>query len=120
MRDSKLVSSSPAYSTYTKKAKFSEVVLAASSAKGLVDLCYQTKGTNLEACDTVGEIGLNEADTTAGPHIANIAITGTTAVITATGDADTVDGRTYILTPTPAGGTITWAQTGDCVANGLC
>ncbi|MGB1305694.1 pilin, partial [Pseudoalteromonas marina] len=29
----------PQYQTYTKKARFSEVVLAASSAKGLVDVC---------------------------------------------------------------------------------
>lgn len=109
----------PAYSTYTKKAKFSEVVLAASSAKGLVDLCYQTKGTDLTVCNTTALIGLNVTDTTAGPHIAGITVTGAT-VITATGNATSVDGKTYILTPTAAGGTLTWAQTGDCVAAGIC
>ena len=33
----------PAYSSCTKKAKFSEVILAGSSVKGLVDLCFQIR-----------------------------------------------------------------------------
>ena len=32
----------PAYQTYTKKAKFSEVVLATSTQKTAVDICGQT------------------------------------------------------------------------------
>lgn len=107
----------PAYSTYTKKAKFSEVVLAASSAKGLIDLCYQTKGTNLLVCATPAQIGLNIADTTAGPDTNTIGVVA--SVITATGEAS-VDSQTYILTPTASGGTLTWAQTGSCVATGIC
>ena len=35
----------PAYSTYTNKAKFSEVVLASSSQKAAVELCGQTVAT---------------------------------------------------------------------------
>ena len=34
----------PAYQTYTKKAKFSEVVAAATPVRTAIDLCYQTKG----------------------------------------------------------------------------
>ena len=110
----------PQYQTYTKKARFSEVVLAASSAKGLVDVCYQTRGAGvLTACDEATEIGLDATGAAAGEHVASVAIATTTAAITATG-ATTVDSATYILTPTEVSGTLTWAQTGSCIADGVC
>ncbi|MFL3652959.1 MAG: prepilin-type N-terminal cleavage/methylation domain-containing protein [Pseudoalteromonas sp.] len=116
----------PQYQTYTKKARFSEVVLAASSAKGLVDVCYQTRGAgDLANCDAADEIGLNEDGAAAGTNVASVAIATTTAVITATGEAS-VDSVTYVLTPTEAVdgttklGTLTWAQTGTCIAAGIC
>ncbi|MBB1301593.1 MULTISPECIES: prepilin-type N-terminal cleavage/methylation domain-containing protein [unclassified Pseudoalteromonas] len=116
----------PQYQTYTKKARFSEVVLAASSAKGLVDVCYQTRGEgSLANCDTAGKIGLDVDGAAAGKQVKSVGITATTAVVTATGES-TVDDSTYILTPTPAVsgavslGTLTWAQTGSCIADGLC
>ncbi len=110
----------PQYQNYTKKARFSEVVLAASSVKGLVDVCYQTRGAgDLEACDTAGEIGLDAAGAQAGTHVATVVIAENTAAITATG-ADTVDGATYILTPDEEAGSLTWAQTGSCIAEGVC
>jgi type IV pilus assembly protein PilA len=111
----------PQYQTYTKKARFSEVVLAASSAKGLVDVCFQTRGAGvLTNCDEAGEIGLNEAGAAAGKNVASVAITATSAMVTATGDATSVDGKTYTLTPAITSGSLTWTQAGDCVAAGLC
>ena len=114
----------PQYQTYTKKARFSEVVLAASSAKGLVDVCYQTRGAgDLTKCATPAMIGLNTTGAAAGEHVASVNVAN--AIVTATG-ASTVDGATYILTPTEANdgtnnlGTLTWAQTGTCIAAGLC
>ena len=115
----------PAYSQYTKKAKFSEVILAGSSVKGLVDLCFQTRGAQLLTnCDTLAKIGGNNDDIIAGNQVTSVDVTGTTAAITMTGAAS-VDSRTYILTPTPAGtvgteNTLTWVESGDCIANGLC
>ena len=110
----------PQYQTYTKKARFSEVVLAASSAKGLVDVCFQTRGAGaLANCAVDADIGLNAAGAAAGEHVASVAVVG--SEVTATG-AGTVDNATYILTPAvaPAGGTLIWTQTGTCVAAGLC
>ncbi len=110
----------PQYQTYTKKARFSEVVLAASSAKGLVDVCFQTRGeADLDNCDSAGEIGLS-AGVADGEQVASVTIAAD-AVITATGAAS-VDGEDYVLTPTVSanGGTLTWAQTGSCVAAGIC
>ncbi|WP_404342752.1 prepilin-type N-terminal cleavage/methylation domain-containing protein [Pseudoalteromonas mariniglutinosa] len=111
----------PQYQTYTKKARFSEVVLAASSVKSLVDICYQTRGAGeLTNCDTPAEIGLVVAGAQAGDHVATVAIAETSAEITVTGDATSVDGEDYTLTPSEVDGSLTWAQGGSCVAAGLC
>ncbi|MCO7200747.1 prepilin-type N-terminal cleavage/methylation domain-containing protein [Pseudoalteromonas sp. OANN1] len=111
----------PAYQNYTKKARFTEVVLAAESVKQLVDICFQTRGAgDLANCDSAAEIGLDANGAAAGTQVASVEITDNPAAqITATGAA-TVDARTFILTPTVANGSLTWAQTGDCIANGLC
>ena len=110
----------PAYQTYTKKARFSEVVLAASSIKGAIDTCYQTRGEgSLANCDTQAEVGADLDGAAAGKQVASVGITETTAVVTATG-AGTVDSATFILIPTPASGSLTWEESGSCIAEGLC
>lgn len=110
----------PAYQTYTKRAKFSEVVTATTGVKSAVEICYQTEGS-LDKCDPTdsGAVARAEADSTAGEYVDALSVSDATAAITATGSAD-VDGETYIATPTPTGGTLTWAITGTCVAAGLC
>ena len=110
----------PAYQTYTKKAKFSEVVTATTGVKSAIEVCYQTEGS-LAECDGAdsGAVARAEADSTVGEYVESLVVTENTGVITATGSAD-VDGDTYIATPTPVGGTLTWAITGTCVASGLC
>jgi type IV pilus assembly protein PilA len=111
----------PAYQTYTKKAKFSEVVLAASSLKQAATLCIQVKAS-VTSCDEGGEIGVNLTNAAAGSLVTEVEYTasGTTAlVITATGTAD-VDDTDYILTGTSEKGTLTWISTGSCVAAALC
>jgi len=112
----------PAYSQYTKKAKFSEVILAASSVKGLVDLCYQTRGAqNLDNCDTLAKVGGDATDVTAGVQVASITMTsGDAGEFTVVGHATNVDGEDYQLTPTEVGNSLTWADGGSCVAAGLC
>ena len=111
----------PQYQTYTKKARFSEVVLAASSAKGLVDVCFQTRGAgDLDNCDTPALVGLDTTGAAAGTHVLSVTV-GDAGVVTAVG-ADTVDDVNYILNPTVASGTLTWAQdpASTCIAAGLC
>ncbi len=110
----------PAYSTYTKKAKFSEVILAASSVKGLVDLCYQTRGAQLLTnCNTLAKIGGDSDDITAGAQVNTVAIAAAGAAITIAGTAS-VDLATYVLTPTAAGNSLTWAEDGTCIGLGIC
>ena len=112
----------PAYQTYTKKAKFSEVVLAGSNVKSAVDVCFQTRGDYILAnCDTLAKVGLNADDLNQGPHVTSAGIAGAT-VITVTG-ATSVDGQTYVLTPTkPANAnTLNWSDAAStCIAAGLC
>ena len=112
----------PAYQTYTKKAKFSEDVLAGSNMKTSVDVCFQTRGNyDLANCDTFNKVGVLAADLTQGAHVASAAIGVGTAVITITGDATTVDGATYELTPTVTGRTLTWSDADStCIGLGLC
>lgn len=112
----------PAYQTYTKKAKFSEVVVAASSIKSAIEVCYQTKG-DLAECDSSssGSVSTAATNSSAGGNVASGAVADTTAIITMTGAA-TVDSKTYVLEPSEASGTLTWAvnATSSCLAAGLC
>ena len=114
----------PAYQQYTKKAKFSEVVLATSAAKIAVELCAQELNTvtgcsggtnNIPANITATQGKVASVGTTDG------AITAT-AVGTATTPVDGLNGETYIITPTLANGKVTWATgtTSTCIAANLC
>ncbi|MCG9714898.1 prepilin-type N-terminal cleavage/methylation domain-containing protein [Shewanella insulae] len=133
----------PAYKTYTQRAKFSEVVIAATPAKTAVDVCYQTGAscgtldesqTGWNSAPTVATVAIDAAlmddpTSTATPP-AQIADPNGPFTITVTSEAIFGDGTqsyTYILTGTPAvnaagdkTGSITWEESGTCVAAGLC
>jgi type IV pilus assembly protein PilA len=116
----------PAYQTYAKKAKFSEVVMATTAVKSAIDICYQTKG-DLTKCDANATDGSqavinakDNADT--GDHVAEVLVTDDTAIITAKGAAP-VDGAHYVLVPTPDNGALSWdldITLSTCLAAGLC
>lgn len=111
----------PSYTNYTKRAKFAEVINATQAVRGAVDSCFQTGGV-LASCDTVDDINVSilAGDAVEGTYINTLAVTDDTAVITATGTS-AVDSATYILTPTAANNTLTWAVTGTCSDTyGLC
>lgn len=115
----------PAYQNYTKKAKFSEVVLAATPYKLAVEICAQTTtssgATTITACGGGGANAVNGVPADISTAAGLVASVGTTAagVITVTGTAD-VDSKTYTLTPTLLAGKVTWAVGGTCQAAGLC
>ena len=104
----------PAYQTYTKKAKFTEVVLATSAAKAAMEIAVQTGVTDILDLDsgTNGILAIGSSGVVDGVAIAD-------GVITATGTAD-VDSRTYTLTAAISNNQIQWTAGGTCVANGLC
>ena len=120
----------PAYSNYTNKAAFSEVVLATSSVKADVEVCAQradaTAANFVTRCIGGGNFGVNNSGASgrvtsvvaATPGAAQVAITGT-------GDANfTPASPTYITTGTrQATGQVIWNDTaapGTCLAANLC
>jgi type IV pilus assembly protein PilA len=130
----------PAYKTYTDRAKFSEVVLAASPAKTAVVLCIQTgvACANLDSpaaaagwangpmvstvsVDIQMQAGPANPDGSAGPLIP---VPNGTVTVTATAEALQFGGTAYdyILTATrnTTTGASTWTVTGSCLEAGLC
>lgn len=108
----------PQYQTYTKKAKFTEVINATASLKTAVEGCLLA-GNAVADCEA-GENGVPLNSFQAYGNVTNLAV-GTDATITATGSSS-VDGATFILVPTKtAGGAVTWDKsTGSCMDIGLC
>lgn len=113
----------PAYQTYSDRARFSEVVLAATPAKTAIELCVQT--TALTNCGSLDD-GTN--GTTNGwaesDMVTSVAITGTATapVITVTPVAagNIAATHTFTLTGAVANGTVDWTQGGGCKAAGFC
>jgi type IV pilus assembly protein PilA len=109
----------PAYQTYTKRAKFAEVVAAAGPYKTAIDLALQKAATGCTTRNNLdgGACGIpaNLTDPTA--NVASVAVLA--GVITVIGD-DEVDDKTYILTPDSDTPPLEWAATGTCVAAGYC
>ncbi|GGE92954.1 MULTISPECIES: pilin [Shewanella] len=106
----------PAYQTYTKKAKFSEVILATSAFKTAFEVSAQSgKFTALADADA-GSLGLPPA---VGASGVITSVTIADGIITATGTAE-VDSATYTLTPNGIVAPIQWTEGGTCQAAGLC
>lgn len=97
----------PAYQDYTKKAKVSEVVLAASSARTCISEIFQSTGSA-----TMPGSVTSCATTTSTKYATGVGVNGS-GVITVSGSSD-VAGVTVTLTPTIAGGSIaTWVCNGS-------
>jgi len=128
----------PAYQTYTEKAKFSEVVIATSSAKSAVVICIQsgtgcavltdntssivTGWANGQYVDSV-VVTLETEDADNNPATAETVVTGGDVIVTGTSTATFAGGQalTYILTAEQtAGGAASWTVSGTCVEEALC
>ncbi len=111
----------PAYSGYVSKAKFQNIVSAASSIETSISLCLQENSGAIASCDTADLVGvtLPTIAQMGGFTTADLAIDAGTAAVRATG-TDDAGGFTYLNTPTLNGSVIEWAQTGTCLAAGHC
>ncbi len=87
----------PAYQDYTNRAKASEVMLAASSARTCVTEVNQSGETNVDSCAN------GSAGSTLSQYVDYVDVS-TTGVITAYGRTD-MAGLNIILTPTQSDGT---------------
>ncbi len=93
----------PAYQDYTKRAKASEIVLAASSARTCVTEIVQSAGfASLGTCES----GFKATKYATGLHVG-----GTDGVITVNG---TVDAVAIAVTLTPSGNATTGITTWKC------
>ena len=133
----------PSYQNYTRKAKFSEVVIATAAAKAAVEACAQATNA-LETCNAnvasaagaaatvvAGLQGMPANITVAVGNLATLTTT-TVGIITATAvTTNGLSGETYILTPaytplaadtapTATSGKVTWTISGTCILSQLC
>jgi type IV pilus assembly protein PilA len=113
----------PAYQNYTKKSKFTEVIMATQPYKIAVELCAQTTlatgATAIAGCAPATN-GVPANISTAAGLVTSVAVAADgTGVITATGTA-AVDSLTYVLTPAILAGKVTWTVTGTCQAAAIC
>lgn len=102
----------PSYHTYTKRARFAEVISATQVYKIAVALALQ-QGETINQLN-FGKNGIPEAPK-ATKNLEGIKIKN--GVITATATA-LADYSTYILTPNVHGSE--WSVSGTCLKNGLC
>ena len=115
----------PQYQTYTKKAKFSEVVQATQPYKLGVELCYQNNNNDLANCKP-GSADVPADTKAAAGYVASVKTASDgSAVITATAIATNgLGGETYILTPAAAAANsanaLAWTISGTCKTASIC
>ena len=105
----------PAYQDYTKKAKMTEVILAASSCKNSVTEIYQTASA-LPAANAWG----CESSTSTSKYVASVVTDAKGGIaVTATSFGDTaIDGKTVSLIPVTTAGAA--ASVGTAPARWIC
>jgi len=119
----------PQYNTYTKKARFTEVMLATTPFKVGVEVCVVQQGLLLGSAITGCSGGNNGVPGNSGASGQILSVTSSDAgVITATSNAAAIIGvqTTYILTPTlgasSASALVTWTKdpASGCIALAIC
>jgi type IV pilus assembly protein PilA len=112
----------PAYQNYTKKAKFTEVVLATSAVKMAVEICAQQNNASTTTAAAVstdcvqGAKGIPANVTVAAGNVAKVE-TAASGIITATAiTGNGLSGEDYTLTPSVLNGKVTWTVSGTCTS----
>ncbi len=111
----------PAYQSYTDRAKFSEAINATQSVKAAVEDCYsRTVSANgaVSGCGTgtSNQVAMAANGSSAGDYVTSVAVT-TAGVITV---ESPVASSNYVLTPSPVGGQLQCAASGNWWDDGLC
>ena len=107
----------PAYRDYTKRAKFSEVVLATAAAKIAVEICAQDLDGTKECMGGSNQIPADIS--TASGNLAGLNTKEGTITATAI-KTNGLSGETYILKPAYASGKVTWTVDGTCLTANIC
>ncbi len=116
----------PAYQTYTKKARYTEVTLATAGVKIAVEVCAQ-EHDGAATWDAAQNPAISAAETGAvTPTVTSVVVSGAAAnAATITATPVEVNGilatETYTLVGTYASGKMTWDDTTSaCKASGIC
>lgn len=104
----------PAYQTYSDKARYSEVVLAASAHQSALEVCAQVEGTLVAANCGPGVNGV-PANAGASGAVTSVAVSGGTATavtitVTPVAQGGIVATDTYVMTGAFANGKVTWTD----------
>jgi type IV pilus assembly protein PilA len=106
----------PSYQNYTRRAYYSEIVNATAPYKVAVAECYQKLGT-LTGCS--GGTNTIPANVTAAQGaVGTLSVANGVITVTPVAQNGILATDTYVLTPTVAGTTITWASSGGGVTSG--
>ena len=107
----------PAYSDYSNKAKFTEVVLQAAKLKTEVTLAIQIEGAPIGSYDG----GFANIPADLAPGLTRHGTTVLDGVITATwaNDGSALEGYNFVMTPTGITDT-KWDITGTCLTENWC
>jgi type IV pilus assembly protein PilA len=98
----------PAYQDYTVRAKVSEVILAASSAKTSIS----EAANSLSALPGAGSVSIS---TQSSQYVSGVAWDGTTITVTAKGDSN-ISGSTVTMVGLYSSGQVTWTCGGSILA----
>lgn len=125
----------PAYSTYTNRARYSEIVVATSTIKTTVEICFQINGQTMLACDdgtagngsqtnpSVSSVRNNALNTPLVETIDVVVFNAARIGINVTAVAS-LDSRNYQLNGVPGNsGAISWSfdeANSDCDEAGYC
>ncbi len=101
----------PAYRDYTVRAKVSELILAASSAKNLVAEAVNTNGVMPDSGSLIVESQASKF--VAGIAYAKNSDTQGTITVTATAAEQAIEGATIVLTGNVASGQVVWSCGGS-------
>jgi type IV pilus assembly protein PilA len=109
----------PAYQDYTKRAKMSEVILAASACRTTVTEVYQS-GTSTTM--TANSWGCEATTTQPSKYVRFIMTNGNGAItVIPTAIADDVNGQTVTLVPTnSAGSAMTYTNSAQTIFQWVC
>ena len=109
----------PSYQTYTKKARFTEIVQAAAPLKVAVEICAQDLST-VTGC-TAGTNGIPADIAVANGGVASVTTADGVITITPAALNGILATDTYVLTPRYDSGKVNWGNVGSgCIATQLC
>ena len=105
----------PIYSSYTKRAKFTEIIVATVPVTRAIEACI-SKHLKVSSCNEWAELGLDPALLASSELVDSVAINPTTSAVTYTAHAYDLNGATYVMTPSYDNTTniFDWTYGGTC------